>query len=216
MVIGVWNLALLSMDKITQILQFWFEGVDDNTPIDNKSNPFKKWFTKDEKFDREIKEKFEAHLIRARWGQYREWESSIDRRLAITILFDQFSRNMFRNTPRMFENDPLAVDLTLRSINEEMDKQLLLIHRIFLYTPLMHSEERRIQELSIKYFGNLVEEAKQKIPANAHYYEYSYGYAQRHQEIIQRFGRFPHRNKILGRTSTREEIEFLRKPDSSF
>jgi len=204
------------MDKITQILQFWFEDIDDATPIDTKTNPFKKWFTKDASFDREIKEKFEADIIKARWGTYKEWEYSATGRLALIILFDQFSRNIFRGSSRMFENDPLALDLTLRSVQEEVDKKLLLIQRMFLYMPLMHSEEHRVQELSLKYFGSLVEEAKQKASRNVRYYEDSFVYAKRHYDIVERFGRYPHRNKILGRNTTAQEEEFLLKPGSSF
>ena len=204
------------MAKIEEILRFWFEGVTDETPIDKNKFPFKKWFMKNEQFDREIKEKFESHLIKARWGGYKNWESSPEGRLALVILYDQFSRNLFRNTPRMFENDPLALDLTIRSIQEEWDKKLFLIHRIFLYMPLMHSEVRKIQEFSLQYFGHLGEEAKQRIPGNAHYYEYSFGYAKRHYETIKEFGRFPHRNSILQRASTLQEQKFLQQPGSSF
>jgi len=204
------------MDKITQILQFRFDNSDDATPVHTKTNPFTKSFTKDASFDREIKEKFEADIIKARWGTYKEWEYSATGRLALIILFDQFSRNIFRGSSRMFENDPLALDLTLRSVQEEVDKKLLLIQRMFLYMPLMHSEEHRVQELSLKYFGSLVEEAKQKASRNVRYYEDSFVYAKRHYDIVERFGRYPHRNKILGRNTTAQEEEFLLKPGSSF
>lgn len=204
------------MDKAAQILDFWFQSVDDNTPANAKDDPFKKWFMKNEQFDREIKEKFEADVIKARWGTYKAWESSAAGRLALILLYDQFCRNMFRNTPRMFENDPLALDLTLRSIQEGQDKGLYLIQRTFLYMPLMHSEQRSMQELSVKYFSTLVDESREKVPQNAGYYEYSLGYAKKHRDIVERFGRFPHRNRILGRMSTPEEEDFLTKPGSAF
>lgn len=204
------------MDKAEQILQFWFEGIDDNTPAGGQSNPFKKWFMKDEQFDRTIKERFEADIIKARWGAFKSWESSATGRLALIILYDQFPRNMFRNTSRMFENDPLALDLTLRSFQDGQDQDLLLIQRIFMYMPLMHAEQRKIQELAVKYFGILVEEAKQKVPLNVRYYANSLKYAQQHCDIVQRFGRFPHRNKILQRECTPEEEEFLKQSGSSF
>ncbi len=197
------------MNQIHDILNFWFEGITDETPIDKNGNPFKKWFAKDTKFDAEIHARFADDLVRAQNGHYRSWDKTSDGRLALVILFDQFSRNLHRGTPKMFENDPYALNLSLRSIKEGMDKQLFLIYRIFLYMPLMHSEEREDQEISLKYFAGLINESKQKKSSNASYYEYTLGYAKQHHAIIERFGRFPHRNAILGRVSTPEEVVFL-------
>lgn len=204
------------MDRISQILQFWFEGIDDGTPIDPKSNPFKKWFVKDPAFDAQVRKNFENDLLSAKRGQLRDREKTGQGRLALILLFDQFSRNIYRGTPEMFENDSKALDLTLRSIQEGMDQELAMIERVFLYMPLQHAEDFEIQKLSLQHFGSLAQEAKEKNPRHAGYYAYTLDYAKRHQDIIERFGRFPHRNPILGRASTTEELEFLQKPGSSF
>ena len=204
------------MNRIDDILNFWFEGIDDKTSIDKKASPFKKWFAKDEKFDREIRQRFEEDLIRAQKGEYKSLEDSGPNRLALIILFDQFSRNMYRNTPKMFEADSFALDLTLRSIKDFRDQQLQLIERVFLYMPLEHAEDLTAQNLSLKCFQNLIDESKLKTPQNTSYYEYTFNYAKKHHAIIEKFGRFPHRNSILKRQSTPEELEFLAEPASSF
>ena len=182
------------MGHYNKILDYWFEGVTDETPIDKRVLPFRKWFAKDKKIDDEIRQQFESDLIRARQGQYKDWEYFIRGCLALIILFDQFSRNMYRHTPKMFENDSLALELSLRSINEKLDGQLPLIERMFLYMPLMHSEELKIQRLSLKYFEQLAAEAKQKSPPNAAYYQSNLQYARQHFAAIEKFGRFPHRD----------------------
>ena len=204
------------MATINDILNFWFEGITDQNFIKKQAQPFKKWFTENPRFDFEIREKFEPDLIKARLGQLKNWEDAIHGRLALVILFDQFSRNMYRNTPQAFETDPLALNLTLRSVEERRDGQLQLIERLFLYMPLMHSEKLEIQKLSLQYFGNLVSIAKEEISPNTSYYEYTLDYAKKHHAIIERFGRFPHRNSILNRSSTSEELEFLKQPGSAF
>ena len=203
------------MNQFNPILAFWFEGLNDQSVIQD-SPAAKKWFKKDFKFDAEIKERFEEEIINASCGKYREWEASMRGRLALIILFDQFSRNIYRNSPRAFESDPLALNLTLRSLKERTDKDLSLIERTFLYMPLMHSENFTDQEFSVKYFGDLVGDSRAVSPQNVPYYEYSLDYARRHRDIIKQFGRFPHRNQILRRPSTKEELAFLEMPGSSF
>jgi len=203
------------MEKIKGILTFWFDNLNDDILLNNHPT-VKKWFTKNEQFDKEIKERFESDLLLASRGEYKEWKEHINGQLALVILFDQFSRNIYRNTPKMFESDSLALDLTLRSIKEKRDGRLKLIERIFLYMPLMHAEDLKIQELSLKYFGALVEESKKKNPQNTPYFEYTLDYAKRHHATIEKFGRFPHRNSILARETTPEESEFLKKPQSGF
>ena len=204
------------MDRIQEILNYWFGGLDDKKPIDKNSPVVKRWFTKSAKTDQEIRDKFERDFLKARQGEYKQWEESVRGRLALIVLFDQFSRNMYRDSPRMFETDSLALDLTLRSIKDKKDRELQLIERIFLYMPLMHAEQLDMQKLSLKQFAFLVEESKTANPGNISYYEYTFGYAQRHHDIIEQFGRFPHRNEILKRSSTEQEKEFLEKTSSRF
>ena len=182
------------MAHYNEILSYWFEGVTDETPIDKQARPFCKWFAKDQKIDEEIRRWFESDLLKAQQGQYQEWENSIRGRLALIILFDQCSRNIYRGTPKMFENDFRALALSLRSLNEKLDGQPPLIERMFLYLPLMHSEELNIQRLSLKYCEQLLLEAKQKFPSNAAYYQSNLHYARQHFTTIEKFGRFPQRD----------------------
>jgi len=198
------------MDRLQEILAYWFEGATDETPIDRNAFPFKKWFAKSPAIDSEIRKKFEVDLRRAEQGEYKSWELSPEGRLALILLFDQFSRNMYRDTPKMFATDPLALALSLSSITEALDRQLSLIEREFFYMPLMHSEQLEIQKLSLKCFQDLIAESRIKNQRNTAYYEYTGGFAQRHHDTIARFGRFPHRNIILNRPSTMEELEFLK------
>ena len=197
------------MDRIDAILQFWFEGIDDAAPIDKRKRPFQKWFAKDAALDQEIRQRFEADLNNALAGKYKDWERSAKGALALVLLYDQFTRNMYRDTPGMYAGDASAQELTLWLTADKKERKLNFIERIFVYMPLMHAEDIATQRLSVRYFSQLVEESKVKNPRNIHYYTYSLDYANRHRAIIERFGRFPYRNKILGRTSTPEEIEFL-------
>ena len=204
------------MSSSEDILDFWFEGVDDATPIDKHKRPFQKWFTKDALLDREIRERFESDLNGALAGEYKEWEQAPRDALALILLCDQLTRNMYRDTPKMFAGDVLAQELALRLTSGQKERTLNFIERVFVYMPLMHAEAIKAQRLSVGYFAELVEESKKNNPGNTHYYSYSWDYANRHYAIIERFGRFPHRNAVLDRLSTPEEIEFLKKPGSGF
>ena len=204
------------MNRIQAILQFWFESIDDTTPIDKGKQPFSKWFRAGKALGREIRQRFEPDLNNALGRECREWERSPRGALALALLYDQFTRGMYRDTPKMYMADALARELTLRLTSGRKERALDLIERVFVYMPLMHAEDIQVQRLSVGYFTELVGESRGKNPGNTHYYSYSLDYANRHCAIVERFGRFPHRNKILGRTSTPEEIEFLKKPGSSF
>lgn len=205
----------LREERISNILNFWFEGIDDQTTFDKDSQPFKKWFSKDDQFDQEVKEKFEGDLIRARKRKYDNWLELPKGYLALVLVFDQFPRNMYRDMPEVFDNDLRALEITLTSIKRNIDDKLMLIERLFLYLPLMHSEDLKIQKMCLERIGDLVEEAKTDAPLNQGYYEYSLDYSHKHYDIIKRFGRFPHRNKILGRSSSAEEESFLKEPGST-
>lgn len=202
------------MSLPADILAFWFEGVDDSTPIDKDKRPFNKWFKGSKALDQEIRERFEGDLDSALIGEYKAWEESAQGALALVLLCDQFPRNIYRDTPRMYAGDALARELTLRLTTGRKERTLDLIERVFVYMPLMHAEDTQAQRLSVGYFAELVEGSRERNPGNTHYYSYSLDYANRHHAIIKRFGRFPHRNKILRRTSTPEEIEFLKKTGS--
>lgn len=202
--------------KTEEILQFWFMGATDETTADRKKAPFSNWFKKDKKFDDEIKQRFEGDILNAGKGKYSAWEEDIRGRLALIILFDQFTRNIYRNTAHMYACDAQALALTLRSLADGQIEQLELIERTFLLMPLMHTEDLAHQKLSVRSFQALAEAAKTKCPHNVAYYEYSLNYAVQHRNIVAKFGRFPHRNVILGRESTPAEVEFLKSKGSSF
>ena len=204
------------MTRAETILDYWFSGLNDQTTIDLDSPTAKRWFSGDEETDREIRERFEEDYRVAARGEYRDWENAPRDRLALVILLDQFSRNMYRGLPAAFATDPMALDLCLRSLGDGFDQPLALIERAFLYMPLMHAESMEMQEKCKLQFSGLVESAQTKSPTNIGYFEYSHDFAVKHAVIIERFGRFPHRNAILGRPSTPEEMEFLKGPDSSF
>ncbi|WP_291359148.1 MULTISPECIES: DUF924 family protein [Acinetobacter] len=174
------------------ILDFWFSP---------ETQP--NWFAKSDQFDQSLKEKFGDILEQASRAELWSWRKNADGRLAEIIVLDQFSRNIFRDTPRAFAQDSLALALAQEAISQDLDKQLSPEQRSFLYMPFMHSESKLIHEFALKLFQRL---------GNPENLEYEI----KHKIIINRFGRYPHRNQILGRESTEEELSFLTQPDSSF
>ena len=191
------------MNPIEAVLNYWFEGLDDSKLIDKKSSVVRKWFNGTPRIDEEIRTRFEDDLIKAKEGKYKNWEKPIRGRLALVLLFDQFSRNIYRHTPEMYAADPLALDLTRRTTNEGLDEKLQLIERLFLYIPLMHSEDLENQKKSILYFEGLIKLSQEKCPRNTAYFKDTLQYAQEHYKTIERFGRFPHRDAVLKRISQR-------------
>lgn len=191
------------MSRIEQILNFWF-GSPESV---NYGKSRKIWFSKDPSFDRDITERFLPDYEAAVAGAYNGWKVSSDGCLALILLFDQFPRHLFRGDRRAFATDAQALATAQHAIAEDFDQALLPVQRIFIYLPFEHSENLEHQRLSVERFRQLVDhpEAADMFP-----------YAVRHKEIIQRFGRFPHRNRILERTTTPEEAEFLKQPGSSF
>jgi len=190
------------------VLTFWF-GKPGTPPLSHST----KWWTKDAAFDEEVKDSFlETHELGAR-GALDGWKSAPRGRLALVIVLDQFSRNIFRGTARSFAQDARACDSTLEAIAAGDEQSLELIERSFLYMPLMHAEDVDLQHKCVAAFDRLLKkspEPLQKYIANC------LDFAKKHAEIIERFGRFPHRNDILGRASSAEELEFLKQPGSSF
>jgi uncharacterized protein (DUF924 family) len=176
------------------VLHFWFgEGADYGLA-------HKRWFEKNPAFDAEVRGRFlELHEELARSGA---WLDTPHECLARIIVLDQFPRNMFRGTPRAFATDGLALAAASQAIARGYDRGWLRVEKIFAYLPFEHSESLADQERACALMRPLGDE--------------QYDYALRHREIIARFGRFPHRNEILGRASTPEEIEFLKTPGSGF
>jgi len=204
------------MDKKTEILEYWFSGLNDQSTLSTDMPQFRKWFGKAEKTDQEIRDRFQGDWELALGGKYSDWESTPQGTLALVILLDQFPRNMFRDSAKAFSSDEMALKACLNALKQDKDKDLTLVERMFLYLPLMHSESLDIQKKSMHYFSLLKAEVKDRFPQNQDFFNLNHEFAGKHYRIIDRFGHFPHRNDILGRPSTAEEIEFLKGPDSSF
>lgn len=162
-----------------------------------------------------IKEEFQEGLEEAKGIELEDLKLTPKTSLALIILLDQFSRNIYRDSPGVFSQDVLALRIALSGIDKGLEIKLHPFERIFYYMPLMHSEEPEIQNLSLKCFTNLENEFPEPQELNEKL-RGSREYAQKHARIIERFGRYPHRNEILGRESTQQEKEFLTAPGSSF
>ncbi|HEY9747198.1 MAG TPA: DUF924 family protein [Allocoleopsis sp.] len=191
------------MSSIEQILNFWFG----NPESASYGKSRKVWFSKDPNFDQDIRDRFLPDYEAAAAGNYNGWTASPDGCLALILLFDQFPRQLFRGDRRAFATDAQALVTAQHAIAQDFDQALLPVQRVFIYLPFEHSENLEHQRLSVELFRQLSDhpETADMLP-----------YAVRHQEIIERFGRFPHRNQILGRPTTAEEAEFLKQPGSSF
>lgn len=163
--------------------------------------------------DEQIRRAFTGLLERAAAGQLTSWADSPRRRLSLIILLDQFPRQIHRNTARAFANDTQALGLTLSGMQSAADAALNVVERIFFYMPLQHAELPEVQDESVAAFARLRQEAPTELSAT---FEASLESAQRHRELIQRFGRFPHRNAILGRDSTAEESAWLKDNPLAF
>lgn len=192
------------MQPWQNILDFWFLPKDDSGYL----KPRAVWFQKNPAFDAQIKARFERTVQRALAGDFRAWDNDVEGVLAQIILLDQFTRNMWRDTPASFSGDPQGLQRALELIDSGAYLRLHPVQREFAYLPLEHSENIDIQERCVALYTTLAQEH----PASQN----SLDYAIRHRDIIARFGRFPHRNAILGRASTAQEIEFLKRPGSGF
>lgn len=187
------------------ILDFWLgDGVTLGWPTQNSG---KKWFSGGAALDADITARFGRRVTQALAGGLRDWEPQPPSRLALIIVLDQFTRNMFRGKAQAFEGDARALQLVQDALAKNWGQQLPLVGRVFLYMPLMHAESLALQEKCVKCFQHLKEEAPPERRANLQSNEDS---AVKHRDIIARFGRFPHRNAALGRHNTAEEEVFLR------
>jgi uncharacterized protein (DUF924 family) len=186
------------------VLRFWFGDDDDAVRAD--------WFRQRDDFDREIDQRFGAEIEAALRGRLQDWDADRDARLALVLLLDQFTRNVFRGTPRAFAGDALARAVARRMIDAGQDRELPPLRRWFVYMPFEHAEDLALQDEAVRLFGALCQEASPHAQSLAG----ALDYAERHRAVIRRFGRFPHRNAVLGRASTAEESAFLLEPGSRF
>ncbi len=199
------------LEKVNEILHFWF-GTDKTQPLAKASL----WFSAKPEVDEEIRKRFEhVHHLAAK-GELDNWLESPLSCLAYIILLDQFSRHIYRGSPLAFTQDYLARQACQKGREQKLDKDLNLIQRQFFYMPLEHSEELNDQKLCLVLMKQLVEEAQSAQPTMLEAMKSGFEYAKQHYDIILNFGRFPHRNEILERESTQEEILFLGLPNSKF
>lgn len=194
----------MNAETARAVLDFWFLPPDQ--PGHGAYRP--EWFRKDEAFDAAIRERFGADIELALNSDAAEVPDEV--LLARLLLLDQFTRNIYRNMPRAFAGDAQALGIAVRLVSTGRDKNLSPWQRWFVYLPFEHSESLLGQERAVALFAALRREMQHEA------FDSAYDYAVRHREIIAHFGRFPHRNAVLGRASTTEEIEFLKQPGSSF
>ncbi len=196
---------------IKEILHLWFGDIGDDGVV--APDVRARWWKKDPEFDAMLRDRFGDYLVDARNGALDEWLATPQGTLALVVLLDQFGRNIHRNTPEMYSGDGKAAAIAEHAIDAGIDRALGPMERVFLYMPLMHSEVLAHQDRCVAQFQQLSDGAP---PPLVETLASNLDYAIRHRDIVAKYGRFPHRNNILGRTSTEEEREFLSKPGSSF
>ncbi len=194
-------------ERIDEILEFWF-----GNPPDGEERPTGRdlWFGGSARVDRIIEKRFGKLIPKAKTGSLDDWAKTARGRLALIIVLDQFSRNVFRDTPDAYAGDEKALALCLDGLDDGIDRELAPLERAFFYMPAMHSEDPDTQLTSVEVFGELASEAPPEHKATC---EAFLRHAERHREVVERFERFPHRNAILGRSSTPEEATFLQQAD---
>lgn len=178
--------------RAEEIIDFWFTEID-----------LKLWFKKDAEFDQLIKQRYAELLLSAARGELYHWRDDPLGRLAEIIVLDQFSRNLYRDSAQAFANDVLALVLAQEALRAEAHKALSVAQQAFLFMPYMHSESPAIHTVAVRLFS---------VPGLEGNLDFEY----KHKAIIDRFGRYPHRNAVLGRQSTSAELEFLQQPGSAF
>ncbi|MFM5565413.1 DUF924 family protein [Aeromonas veronii] len=194
------------------LLDLWFGDEADDVLRATRQAPL--WWGKSSETDALLASRFGELVEAAAKGSLAHWADIPSGRLALILLLDQLPRNIHRGTPAAFTQDPLARDFCLKGLSIGVDKSLSPLERVFFYLPLEHAESREQQARSVALFETLAAE-QAGTPAQATFAGFA-DFARRHQVIIERFGRFPHRNDILGRTSTPEEAAFLQQPGSGF
>lgn len=190
--------------RIDAILTFWFREQALSAPqIDRRMDV---WFGEDSVFDHEIKKEFADDVEKASAGRLDHWAEEPRGRLALIIILDQFRRNIYRGTTDAFALDKAALKLCVEGAMAKKDKGLTPIQQVFFYMPLQHAESKKVQAKSVAIFSRLAEAVS---PTYRETFETIATFAELHHDIIEQFGRFPHRNKLLGRENTPEEDEYL-------
>jgi len=198
--------------EIEQILDFWFGACGPNGALDPAKK--KMWFGDGRKYDAVIRKRFGKLHSRASRGELDvQWAAMPRGRIALIVVLDQMSRHIHRGTPAAFAQDPAAQRLAVTGVEKSVDQELVPAQRVFFFLPFEHAEDLELQRLGVRCFDGLARTVSEPFRKE---YESFADYARRHCEIVERFGRFPHRNQPLGRVSTPEEIKFLKQPGSSF
>ena len=205
------NLPDEDQQRIDAILSFWFKEQALSAPqIDQRMDT---WFGANAAFDHEIQTEFSVDIDNASAGQLNHWAADPRGRLALILLIDQFRRNVYRNTAQAFEMDKIALKLCVEGAMEKIDANLEPIERVFFYMPLQHSESAKVQAKACELFNKLAEAVS---PTFRETFSTVAQFAELHRDIIDQFGRFPHRNKTLGRKNTPEEDEYLSTDSPDF
>ncbi|MEV4780336.1 DUF924 family protein [Burkholderia sp. LMU1-1-1.1] len=201
-------------EQAQAVFDFWFQP----GPGQPADAPRREWFQKDDDFDREISRRFGALIDQALAGGLLEWDAEGPQsQLARILVLDQFTRNVHRGTPKAFAGDALALQAAQAMVDAGQDVALPPLRRAFVYLPFEHAEDMAMQELAVALYTGMENEERDVVSeATLKGIAGMCDYAQRHREVIRRFGRFPHRNAILGRPSTAEEQAYLQQPGSGF
>ncbi len=191
------------MSMPEEVLEFWF--------CDGRDTPREAWFQQSDAFDSDCRARFGSLVTPARQGALDGWAASPHGALALLLLLDQFPRNLFRGSPEAFASDAKAREIARIAVLErQFDRILTPTERVFAYLPFEHSESMADQDISIALIEGLRDLPEHRRPGG------TIGYAWRHWDVIRRFGRFPHRNTVLGRSSTVEELSYLAQPNAGF
>ncbi len=191
--------------RITEdILDYWFGSLQEGFSSDAKR---KLWYAFDPKIDADIRHRFIGLLEQADHGELANWQKTPRSCLAFILLTDQFTRNIYRGSRQAFASDHLALDAARVGVRAGLDRELAFDERAFFYMPFEHSEDLLDQHISVGLFTQLRDETRQGFK---HLTGNALRYSQQHRDVIQRFGRFPHRNELLGRKSTPEEVIYLK------
>jgi uncharacterized protein (DUF924 family) len=201
----------MTSTTIEAVLEFWFGTNPDDAVVAKEKSAL--WWSKNPQMDDEIRQRFETLVKKADAGELADWQATAQGRLALILLTDQFPRSIYRDAAKAFAYDAKALAWCQDGLQQGLDRKLRPIERVFFYLPLEHSEELDHQEQAVKQFRELLDQAgTEQKEVFAEYLKFAIS----HRDIIARFRRFPHRNKILGRESTPEELAFLNRPGSSF
>ena len=212
--------------RAAAILDYWFGPLDDQTPLDRSVEPFRthfsRWYGKDPAIDEAIRSAFAADLA-AVAGAPEGWPAELEcwaevpgGSVALVILLDQLPRNMYRDTPQMYTHDALGLSAALDALRRSASRSVPICQRLFLVVPLMHVENLTLQREAVRQSEALLERARHQSPVQVPFVTMALDFARQHLAVVERFGRFPHRNAILGRADTADEREYLSQPGAGF